>query len=528
MCAKGQYTEWLKIKTILKNELGDDGMMLFVEWFSHWGNLAEYKTLKHKQHCENEYKKQKPQKKSDKKRLELKHLLLYAKQHNPEAYGHKFRSYKEGKKENGYYYYNDNNLWESTDISQIILMISDDMKNHIMELDIDDKEKIIDKLETYGDASFIAKYVSTLILEKDFNRDIKNKKAIDLRTNEVRDRKPEDKFDYECDAHFLEDMTPDTEGWKYAEKYFMDLFCGNASITQTFLDAIKTCLQGFPVKNLFIAIGPNGNNGKSFLFNLLKTIFGKAFDIVSPDIIIKNRSGGSNINTQFEKTEQCRVAFTTEPDKGDVLNMKDIKKISGKDGIDLRALWATNRTIFATCCLWMLTNVLPTLCLFPFNNSFEENPDFEDEIKTKYNEIFNYLMKKGRVCSKIEMTPEMIAIKEKYINDNDRDTLRDFIKEKTIKTEGKKITRDDMRKRFNEYCQAHGFSNETRNWSPNKFTSALKEYGITCYNKGENRCWYENIDWVPNYYNHGVTDEEEIEYETQELIILPNIFIYFC
>jgi hypothetical protein len=155
------------------------------------------------------------------------------------------------------------------------------------------------------------------------------------------------------DAHFLEDMTPDTEGWKCAEKYFMDLFCGNASITQTFLDAIKTCLQGFPVKNLFIAIGPNGNNGKSFLFNLLKTIFGKAFDIVSPDIIIKNRSGGSIINTQFEKTEQCRVAFTTEPDKGDVLNVKDIKKISGKDGIDLRALWAT-------CCLWMLTNVLPT------------------------------------------------------------------------------------------------------------------------------------------------------------------------
>jgi hypothetical protein len=196
MCAKGQYTEWLKIKTILKNELGDDGMMLFVEWSSHWGNLAEYKTLKHKQHCENEYKKQKPQKKSDKKRLELKHLLLHAKQHNSEAYakrwndettfnknlksefrlarlfknlyGHRFRSYKEGKKENGYYYYNDNNLWESTDISQIILMISDDMKNHIMELDIDDKEKIIDKLETYGDASCIAKYVSTLILEKDF------------------------------------------------------------------------------------------------------------------------------------------------------------------------------------------------------------------------------------------------------------------------------------------------------------------------------------------------------------------------
>ena len=67
MCAKGQYTEWLKIKTILKNELGDDGMMLFVEWSSHWGNLAEYKTLKHKQHCENEYKKQKPQKNQIKK-----------------------------------------------------------------------------------------------------------------------------------------------------------------------------------------------------------------------------------------------------------------------------------------------------------------------------------------------------------------------------------------------------------------------------------------------------------------------------
>jgi P4 family phage/plasmid primase-like protien len=445
------------------------------------------------------------------------------------------------KKEPNFYFYNENNLWEHTDIGKIILKISIDLKNHIKTLHFDNKEKIIDKLETYGDASSTAKYVSDLIDEKDFDKDInkqkyvlpiKGKKVIDLRTNKVRDRKPEDKFDYECDAHFLENMTPETEGWKYAEKYFLDLFCDNKKLTQVFINTIKSCLQGFPIKNLFIAIGPNGNNGKSFLFNLLKLIFGKAFDIVSPEIIIKNKSGGSSINTQFEKTEKCRVAYMSEPDKGDILNSKDIKKITGKDGIDLRALWATNRTIFATCCLWMLTNVLPTfsadkainnrLCLFPFNNSFEENPDFEDEIKTKYNEIFTYLMKKGRVCSKIEMTPEMIAIKEKYINDNDRDTLRDFIKEKTVKTEGKKITRDDMRKRFNEYCQAHGFSNETRNWSPNKFTSALKEYGITCYNKGENRCWYENIDWVPNYYNHGVTDEEEIgeiEYETQELEI---------
>jgi P4 family phage/plasmid primase-like protien len=565
MCQKGQFNEWLTIGQILKNERGDEGRTLFVEWSSFWGEDEKYKTLEHQLHCADFYdKKIKKQPDSNKNKLGLKKLKYYVKEYNSEAYvkrwgsdngfneipttqykqaelfkhlyGNNFRSCKDGKKDINFYFYNDNNLWEVTDINKIILKISNDLKNHIetLKFDKDKKDKIIEKLETHGDASSVAKYVSKLIDHKDFDKDInkqkyvlpiKNKKIIDLRNNQVRDRTPDDKFDYECDAFYLENMTPETEGWKYAEKYFLDLFCNNEKITQVFLNTIKSCLQGFPIKNLFIAIGPNGNNGKSFLFNLLRTIFGKAFDVVSPDIIIKNKSGSSGINTQFEKIEKCRLGYMTEPDKGDVLNSKDIKKITGKDGIDLRALWATNRTIFATCSLWLLTNVLPNftvekginnrLCLFPFNAEFKENPDFEDEINTKFNEIFTYIMKKGKVTSSIEMTPEMIAIKEKYINDNDRDTLRDFIKTKTIITEGKKITRDEMRKRFNEYCQANGFSNETRNWSPNKFTSSIKEYGIEYYNKGENRCYFKNIDWIPNYYGGGEIDIDDYELQEQ-------------
>ena len=69
MCQKGQYEQWWKIGQILKNERGDEGRTLFVEWSSVWGNHPDYKTLTHQLHCAEYYNKLKQQSKNDKKRL---------------------------------------------------------------------------------------------------------------------------------------------------------------------------------------------------------------------------------------------------------------------------------------------------------------------------------------------------------------------------------------------------------------------------------------------------------------------------
>jgi hypothetical protein len=67
------------------------------------------------------------------------------------------------------------------------------------------QKEVLKRLKTHTDKNHIAKEVTDLIFDAKFSKDvnnaeyllpIKDKKIIDIRTNEVRDRTIEDKFDY--------------------------------------------------------------------------------------------------------------------------------------------------------------------------------------------------------------------------------------------------------------------------------------------------------------------------------------------
>ena len=146
-CSKGQYSEWIRIGQILKNELGDDGLDLFCEW-SKLGDgkgLTDYTTFNHRKVCIKIYNALKQTKKKDNKPMLTKqHLKTIAKECNPEAYakrwgieseedlideltdvdiakmfiekyGNRFRCGVEGRGQTRkYHYFNDNCLWEAT------------------------------------------------------------------------------------------------------------------------------------------------------------------------------------------------------------------------------------------------------------------------------------------------------------------------------------------------------------------------------------------------------------------------------
>jgi hypothetical protein len=61
----------------------------------------------------------------------------------------------------------------------------------------------------------------------------------------------------------------------------------------------------------------------------------------------------------LEKTDKCKIGYVSEVKSNAKLNEISIKNISGGDPFDLRPLYNTNRTMTATCCLWLLANTLP-------------------------------------------------------------------------------------------------------------------------------------------------------------------------
>jgi phage/plasmid-associated DNA primase len=225
------------------------------------------------------------------------------------------------------------------------------------------------------------------------------------------------------------------------------------------------------------------------LFKLLVKIFQKAIDTISTDVIIE-RTNKSSITTEFEKLDKSRLGYITELKEVHKLNIDIIKKISGGDDMDSRGLFKSNNTIQPTTNLCVLTNELPKfhteqaiidrIIIIPFNNRFDVNINYEEEMMNKKDLIFSFIMKKGNIKDKFDLTEEMISSKNEYIENNTKDYLKDFIEEyydikEFIKKE--KILRDEFRRCYDEYCikKRIKINNDTNT----KFTrELLKKYNI--------------------------------------------------
>jgi len=303
------------------------------------------------------------------------------------------------------------------------------------------------KLETTTDKNNILREIQDFILDADFEKSmnkqmnilpIKDKKILNVATCEISDRTIKHKFNYECDAEYRE-LTLDEDA--DIRKYFLELFCGHEDTMRCVLDILKSCLTGATIRYIYFITG-TGRNGKSLLFNILSAILKSAMDVVSKDIILQKKSN-SNITTEFEKLDRCRIGYTTELKEADQLNEQVIKQITGGDPINVRRLHKTDETITPTTNLFVITNELPKfkveqaildrLIIIPFNNKFEVNKNKETEMLGKKDQIFSFIMKYGVIRDKFNLTEEMQQAKTDYEEDNSIDHLSDFLENKTIK-----------------------------------------------------------------------------------------------
>jgi hypothetical protein len=170
----------------------------------------------------------------------------------------------------------------------------------------------------------------------------------------------------------------------------------------------------------------------------------RGMDVISKDVILMKKSN-SHLSTEYEKLDKYRIGFITEISDTDVLNIDNIKAITGDDTIDVRGICKTNESIKPTINIHGAMNELPSfkgqeaivdrLVIIPFNNKFEVNNGFEKEIMSKIDWIFSYIIDNGRILDKFELSEEMKVAKEDYKEDNEVDNLKEFIENMT--NEGK-------------------------------------------------------------------------------------------
>lgn len=356
---------------------------------------------------------------------------------------------------------------------------------------------------------------------------VKNNKMLNWKTLETRPRTEDDKFTYYYDAVYKPDITKDE--MDYTDNYFKTLFNNNDGTKQIVINILKTIFCGKKMRNMFFYTG-SGCNGKSVFFNLLKAIFTGAMSVIGNDVILENKNK-SSLNTELEKLETTLFGYITELKEIDELHTTMIKKISGGDPVDCRALFKSNRTIIPTANLSVLTNKMPyfvvepailkRMIVIPMNSKFEVNVDFEEEIMSKKDILFTYIMKVGiytPVLEQEDLTDEMRIAMEEYREDNIKDYLQEFI-QKTFKDceynndvalsikNKTRIKCDQFITEYKAYLKQNGYTKEYDNNV--KFIRKMKrEYDQDCL-RTNNTNYFIGLERIP--YNQDENDEYEEE-----------------
>ena len=414
------------------------------------------------------------------------------------------------------YWFNDNNLWvvfesgtmireqisnEFANIFKNVLYeIQDDLINFENDKEVCDALQIkirhvtslIKMLETTTHKNNIVREIMDIIYDDTFKNmlnkqkfiPIQNKKVINLTTKEVFDRTIEHLFTYECPVNYVQNIPE--EKFKYVEKYFLDLFCGNVEIKNIVINILKSVYAGNRMRYIYFLIG-TGSNGKSLLFNILNYIFQNAMDTLDTKVVLKTKSN-SNLTTEYEKLQYTKLAYVTELTSEDILNADILKKISGGDMMDYRGLYSKNVTFEPVSTIFALTNqmakcdetdtaFLNDRCvLIPFLNTFEINGDLKDELKANSDFIFSYIINTGLIISKLDnLPPEMLVAKQDYKDQNEKiDYLQNFINETyNLTTNKDKVLQSDFKNNYNQFLKNK--NNSSNKLNDKVFTRLLRE-----------------------------------------------------
>jgi len=175
---------------------------------------------------------------------------------------------------------------------------------------------------------------------------IEGRKNINLQTKELVERTQTDYFTYETKDKIL--SNPD---YTNVQTYMNNMFVDKDGNTNHELINYIQVLSGYLLsgrndRKEFYNFHGIGNNGKSVFVNLLQKCLGEYGKTINERVIIK----GSNSSTEPEllKLRYLRTAFSNELDKKEELNSKNIKKITGRDKLEFRALFVNSSGGFIT------------------------------------------------------------------------------------------------------------------------------------------------------------------------------------
>lgn len=290
------------------------------------------------------------------------------------------------------------------------------------------------------------------------------------------------------------------------DEHLRKIFCGN----EVLLDYFETCI-GYSAtglqtnKDIWVALGPQADNGKSVTFNAIKYAMGNVATTIKLDVLLEEKNRSKGPDPDLMVLDGIRMGLASEATAGVKFSMERIKAITGGDDVRARAMYADSKIIQTKVKLWLHTNEVPQISgydpgfmlrlrILPFLARFVRHPadvnldkhcypaigkfEVERELRAAYPAIAAWIVRCARkfMLNMNYSTPPIVLDKTKEYFE-EQDIVGEFIASRCQIGSGFQCGSAQIHKSFAAWCkEAQGMSDK-QIWSNKRLSGELKKRG---------------------------------------------------
>jgi len=262
----------------------------------------------------------------------------------------------------------------------------------------------------------------------------------------------------------------------------------------------STCLSGDNREESFNIWTGSGGNGKSKFVELIQLALGEYACNLPVSLLTQKRKASGAASPEMARTRGKRFVFMQEPDVNEVLNVGEMKEITGNDKIQARGLYKEPFEFVPQFKLLLMCNQLPKipsnddgtwrrLKAVPFISRFVL-PDKVD-IKLNYHPIDNQLKKKLPYW----IIPFMLVLFEEW-REYDKNGIY-VPRAVTAKTSDYRNSNDMIGKWIDTFCEeADNISEGVKEYAPSHGVDLWTEFEEWCKNELQEKTYPSKTEFL--------------------------------
>ncbi|MFZ6019899.1 MAG: DNA primase family protein [Chloroflexota bacterium] len=310
--------------------------------------------------------------------------------------------------------------------------------------------------------------------------------VIDLTNGEFREGDPADYLTQCAGTHY--DPSAKAPRW---ERFLFEVFQGDREIVDFVQRLVGYTLTGWTHEQIFVFCHGTGRNGKSTLFEMLRSLLGDYAKNTAFSTFTRER-GKNGHEDDLMNLEGARIVTALESKTVTQLAEDTLKTIAGTDPITGSRKNERTRTYIPTFKVWLAANNLPKVkdvtegfwrkvVLLPFNVSFEgarEDKQLSAKLRAELPGILNWALAGCLAYQREGLKPPVKCVEAATAWRGDNDPLAEFLETCKIGA-GYEVQISALYSEYENFCrlsgqkpvsltafsplmEAHGFKRERR------------------------------------------------------------------